>query len=126
MQLKRHYNTPEGWVRQVDPKTGNCINPPPLDHIECRHTGTSAEQHFSDNLVMGALQEGWMSIKDGMLTLHCKPEPLRYKIVRVPGKYPVAKKTDADPGYEVIHYYDCVLDPAQHERFCLKKGDRRG
>ena len=113
MLLKRHYKTPEGWVREVDEK-GNCTNPPPLDYIEVKHTGASPEQNFSDTLVTNGLLEGWISIKDGIMTLHGKPEDLCYRIVRVPGKYP----SETSPsGYEVTHAYECVLEAMQHERY---------
>lgn len=117
MLLKRHYKKPAGWMKQVD-ADGTCINPPPLDYIEIKHTGGSPEQNFSDTLVMNGLREGWISIKEGVLTLHGRPEDLRYRIVRVPGRYAASNAA----GYEVIHAYECVLDQAQHER--LKKGGR--
>ena len=113
MLLKRHYKKPDGWEKTVD-AAGTCTNPPPLDFIECKHTGSSAAQHFSTRLVTDGLSEGWMSIKDGKLTLHCQPDDLVYQIVRVPGKYP--SKTEKS-GHEVINYYDCVLDAKQHEKF---------
>lgn len=95
-----------------------------LDHIEVKHTGTTPQQNFSDTLVLNGLREGWLSIKGGVLTLHAQPEDLHYTIQRVPGKYPA----DNPAGYEVIHCYECVLDPQQHARFCAQavKGGRRG
>lgn len=113
MLLKRHYDTPVGWIKQVDER-GTCLNPPPLSHLEVKHTGAAREQHFSVDLVAAGLAEGWMSIRDGVLTLHAQPEPLRYQILRVPGKYP---STTEPCGYEVIHYYDCILDYAQHATY---------
>lgn len=132
MRLKRHYNKPDGWVRQVntrDPQTGelinpkleegDCLNPPPLDYIELKHTGVSAKQNFSDTLVMAALKEGWMSFEKGSLILHGKPEDLRYRVLRVPGKYP----SEVSPvGYETIHCYECELDAEQHARHAARKG----
>lgn len=136
MRLKRHYKIPPGWERLVnvrDPETGtllnpakgegDCLNPPPLDYLEVQHTGSSRAQHFSVDLVAAGLAEGWLSIKEGVLTLHGKPEDLRYMILRVPGKYACA----AEPsGYEVIHYYDCMLDEEHHATYCAKTAaDRR-
>jgi len=118
MLLKRHYKTSAGWEKALD-DTGTCTNLPPLDHIEIKHTGTTPDQHFSDRLVAKGLAEGWVTIHDRVLTLHATPEDLRYAILRVPGKY-LAKT--APSGYEVIHYYDCLLDRAQHERFRARKG----
>jgi len=115
MVLKRHY-------RKDD--TGVLLQPPVLDHIEVKHTGAHPEQNLSDTLVMNGLREGWLSITAGVLTLHAKPEDLRYRIVRTPGKYP----SEASPvGYEVIHAYECVLDAEQHARFSVSaKGGGRG
>lgn len=130
MLMKRHLKTPEGWVKEInarDPVTGrlknpklpegDCVNSPPLDYIEVYHTGTSPEQHFSTGLVMKGLAEGWMWIKDGILTLHAKPEDLHYKILRTPGDYPVTQQDVTGPDHETIHFYDCVLDESQHERY---------
>lgn len=136
MRLKRHYATPPDWVKQVntrDPQTGAlinpalgdgaCLNPPPLEYIEIQHTGTTPDQHFSVDLVATGLSEGWLSIQAGVLTLHGKPEDLHYRILRTPGKY--ASRAEAS-GYEVIHYYDCLLDEAQHDTYCAKtEPDRR-
>jgi hypothetical protein len=90
---------------------------PKLSHVEVMHTGTSRDQHFSADLVAAGIVEGWITIKDGKLTLHVQPENLVYTILRVPGKYPAP--TQANPkAVEVIHYYDCILDEAQHEKYC--------
>jgi hypothetical protein len=121
MLLKRHYNKPDGWVKEVDEK-GDCTNPPPLSHLEVKHTGTHPAQHFSTGLVAAGLAEGWMTIGPGKLILHGKPEDLVYTITRVPGEY-----RTKDGQKEIIHYYDCVLDQAQHQRFCAQaKGGARG
>jgi len=118
MKLKRHFLKPDGWVKEVDAQ-GLCTNPPPLSHIAVQHTGSTPDQHFSDKLVAAGLSEGWLSIADGVLTLHAQPEDLHYRILRVPGKYPVA----GDPvRSEVIHYYDCVLDEAAHAKYRVQKG----
>lgn len=127
MRLKRHYHHDTDAPRaageraplRLDAQTGK----PVLSHIEVRHTGTTPDQHFSVDLVAAGLGEGWLSIKEGILTLTAKPEPLRYKILRVPGKYPCASEPS---GYEVIHHYDCVLNDEQHARYCAKtEQDRR-
>ena len=110
MLLKRHYRKEASGV---------LCEPPLLDHVEVKHTGHSPAQHFSYGLVAAGLAEGWMSIKDGVLTLHAQPEDLHYQILRVPGKYSCATER---AGYEVIHYYDCVLEADQHARHRAGKG----
>ncbi len=110
MLLKRHYRKEASGV---------LCEPPLLDYVEVKHTGHSPAQHFSDGLVAAGLAEGWMSIKNGVLTLHAQPEDLHYQILRVPGKYPCATER---AGYEVIHYYDCVLEAEQHARHRAGKG----
>lgn len=120
MLLKRHYNKPTGWVKEVDEK-GTCINPPPLSHIEIKHSGAHPAQRFSTGLVAAGLAEGWMTISKGQLIVHGQPEDLIYTIKRVPGEYRLT-----DGGKEVSHYYDCVLDEAQHARFCANtEAERR-
>lgn len=108
MLLKRHYRKDA---------TGALLDPPQVAHLEVKHTGTTAEQHFSTRLVAAGLAEGWLSIDGQTLTLKSEPDDLVYTILRVPGKYP----SDREPaGYEIIHYYDCVLNAEQHDR--LRKG----
>lgn len=100
MLLKRIYDKPEGWERQVntralggvaliDPKKpeGACLNPPPLSHIEVKHTGTTPEQNFSDRLVYTGIREGWITLSKGKLIVHGQPEDLRYTVKRGPGHY---------------------------------------
>jgi len=100
MLLKRVYDKPEGWERKVNVRAlggvalidptkpeGACLNPPPLSHIEVKHTGTSAAQNFSDRLVNAGLAEGWITLGKGKLVLHGKPEDLTYAVLRVPGYY---------------------------------------
>ena len=114
MLLKRHYKR--------DAK-GALIEPPQVDHLEVKHTGIHAAQHFSTRLVAAGIAEGWLTIEGGQLFLKAKPEPLRYTVKRVPGRYP---KADAPGGAEVINYYECELDPAQHQKFAAQKGGARG
>lgn len=156
MLMKRHYRLPDGWhgeyddagnclktpLKRVDAQ-GNCINPPPFDYIEVKHTGTDAEQHFSARLVNQGIAEGWISIGGGKLVLHAKPEDLVYAIERVPGRWCVhcrAKLPDdvtgaaarahvaanhagqVSPdsrypaGYACPAHYKVRLDAQQHER----------
>ena len=56
-------------------------------------------QHFSTRLVEGAIEEGWMTMEDGLITIHDEEKPLVYKILRGPGRY----------DGEVINYFDCRL-----------------
>jgi len=107
MLLKRIYQKPPGWeakrnVRRteggprgqhagelIDPSKpeGELLNPPPIAHVEIRHTGTHAEQNFSTSLVEAAVADGWMTLGRGKLTVHGKPEDLVYTIKRGPGHY---------------------------------------
>lgn len=128
MRLKRHYvhdATGEPGAEGRTPLVLDDRGKPKLDYIEVQHTGTHARQHFSVDLVAAALVEGWMSIKDGKLTLHGKPEALVYTIRRTPGKYRIPTQRDTDPGYEVIHYYECVLDAKQHAKYCAQTDVQR-
>jgi len=146
MLLKRIYDTPEGWVRQVD-EAGNCTNPPPLAYLSLAHTGIHAEQNFSVDRVTADLTAGLMTIDGDTLTLVCHPEPLRYTIQRRPGRYclhcgekladdhkgalarmHVAERHAGQPspapgepaGYVAINHFECVLDAAQHEKYRLR------
>lgn len=161
MKLKRHYDTPAGWEKRVNARLsngqlmvpsmreGDCLNPPPLKHVELQHTGTKPEQNFSETLIEGALKEGWASFEDTTLVLDVKPEPLRYTVLRTPGRYcchcklrlpdnddrgelarahvaelhaGVASPDRLNPaGYERIHFYETVLDPGQHARFNVQQ-----
>lgn len=76
MLLKRHY----------DPATLDSAAPV-CTHVVVKHTGTSPEQNFSSRLVAQAIGECWMSIDGDRLGILAEPEPLQYRIVRVPGTY---------------------------------------
>lgn len=95
---------------------------------------SKSRQHFSPDLVEKAEAEGWMSMKDGRITLHDENKPVVYRVVRTPGYYcchcgaPMAegsaarahidkehaKKKSPDvqnpSGYERINYFDCVKE----------------
>lgn len=161
MQLKRHFTKPDGWAPQRNVRDGKgmlpnpqrapgvLLNAPPLDHVEVKHTGTDAAQHFSTRLVETGIAEGWIRIEDGTLILYATPETLTYTIVRLPGRYSCfdqsklpddekgvqarayiaehhSGQTSPDPdnpaGYYCINYYDCLLDAAQHARHRVQKG----
>ena len=165
MQLKRHYEKPAGWVPQRNRRDemGRLLNPhraegvilnaPQLSHMEVKHTGLDARQHFSERLVRGAIEEGWMAIQDGKLILYAVPDNLTYDIVQVPGRYScfdgsklpdddgntgvlarqvIAERhpgeTSPDPanpaGYYRINHYVCELHAAQQEQYRLRKGKR--
>ncbi len=44
-------------------------------------------QHFSPELVQRATAEGWMSLVQGVLTLHGEDGDVRYRMLRSPGYY---------------------------------------
>lgn len=102
MHLKKHYHTDAN---------GQLIDPPRVKYVEIKHTGLHAEQHFSVKLIAQGVTDGWMVIDGNQLTIKAVPEDLRYTIVRVPGVY----------GDDIIHYYDCVLNAEQHDKFHNKK-----
>jgi hypothetical protein len=151
MLIKRHYKKPEGWEKRTnDPllngtlmipslPAGECINPPPLDYVELKHTGANPEQNFSMGMVVDGLREGWMAFDGDELVLQVKPETLLYKVLRTPGRYCLvcrenlndnseggeaarehvkAKHAGAPLGsYERINHYECVLDADQHKKY---------
>jgi hypothetical protein len=166
MLMKRHFATPNGWQPQRNTrqpngqllvpslKEGDCLNPPPLKHIEVKHTGFDREQNFSEDLIANAMREGWARFDGSLLVLDAKPEPLTYTVKRAPGRYCVhcaERLPDNDPsgeqsrahvaerhagvaspdpawpaGYAVVHAYECVLNAEQHGRFRkLRAGEKR-
>jgi hypothetical protein len=143
MLLKRYYDIPEGWEPKRAPD-GTLLNPPKVDALDVRHTGTHQEQNFSRRLVDAGLAEGWLSLSKGILTLHTTQEDLTYTILRTPGLYcchcdaalgedasgaagrahvaavhPGEPSPDAQhpAGYRHVHAYECVLDVKQHARW---------
>lgn len=76
MLLKRHYDPAS--IERGDPV---------LTHVEVKHTGANPEQNFSTSLVLQGKASGLITIVDDQLTLHVKPEALRYTIKRRPGYY---------------------------------------
>lgn len=150
MLLKRIYKKPEGWEKQVNEK-GECINPPPLDYLSLANTGVRPEQNFSVARVTEGLTAGLMRIDGDTLILDVHPEPLRYAIVRRPGRYclhcgeklgddqggamarlHVAEKHAGTPspdantpsGYAALNHFECVLDSGQHEKYRVKNKAR--
>jgi hypothetical protein len=127
MFLKRIHATPADWKKEVN-AAGDCINPPPCVGVEVKHTGHSRDQHFTDRLVLRGLKEGWIELtrdaeKGARLLLKGTNGVLHYSVLRGPGKYPTSIPTADDPGYEVIHYFDCVLDEEDHAKFRVQKGE---
>lgn len=57
---------------------------PVLDHVKVLRA--SDKQHFSTRFVEKQIADGLMSMGQGKITLHTKPE-LKYTIVRPPGLY---------------------------------------
>ena len=64
------------------------------------------EQRFSTKFVEEGVKEGWLSISRNSLILVGDKGNVVYGIKRTPGRYPIKEP----PGYEVIHYYDCVKE----------------
>ena len=119
MLLKRHYRFPEGWkadrnvfvdaqgatydlplrdalrlgiplkLRDPSKDPGTILNLPPVSHFTVEHTGTHAEQNFTEETVRAWLASGAAQIADGKLTLRTEDgQPdLEYTIKRVPGHY---------------------------------------
>lgn len=61
--------------------------PTTVSHLEVKHTGTHAEQNFSERLVNSGVAEGWITLGGGKLTIKAEPENLVYTILRGPGHY---------------------------------------
>ena len=117
MRLKRLYAKPEGWapiwnecldekgnplglsanecmrrgllfrLRDRTREPGELLNRPPVRAFAVVHTGTQAEQNFSDDLVHGWINKELASIADGKLVVKCEPDNLVYTILRAPGYY---------------------------------------
>jgi hypothetical protein len=122
-----------------------------LDYVSCADTGTTPEQNFSVDLVVGAMEQGWMSLEGNQLLVSVEPEVLRYEVLRQPGRYcchcdeklqddekgnlarlHVASKhrgqASPDPnspaGYVKLNHFACRLNAEQHERFRVKNVGR--
>lgn len=135
MLLKRHYK------RGAE---GNLLSPASLASVEVFHAGVNPEQHFSSGLIDAGVLEGWISLGQGKITLHTKPENLVYAMKRTPGRYcchcneklpddatgEAARshvklfhpgETSPDPqnpsGYCMLNHYQCVLDASQHDKW---------
>lgn len=98
MLLKRHYDPASLAAYQAErerlqaaglsaEKIAAALQPLVASHISLRHSGTSERQNFSAPLIAEGLASGFIEIDGDALTLHCKPEPLRYAILRRPGYY---------------------------------------
>ncbi len=126
---------------------------PMLEAIELRHTGVSKEQNFSTRLVITGIENGWMHLAGDELVFKVRPEPLKYRVSRHPGRYCDhcgEKLSDDDrgelarlhvltfhlgkpppnaanpSGYMRINHFECVLDPEQHRRYhALPIGEAR-
>jgi hypothetical protein len=151
MYIKRLYDIPEGWEAERDAH-GALVNPLPVKAITLKHTGPESmpEQNFSRRMVDAGLQEGWMSMSRGKLTMHTDAEDLEYTILKMPGTYCVhcEAKLDDDPGgasnrahvteahgdapspdpahpagYRVTNAYECVLREDQHARWSAQAVD---
>ncbi|HXF44869.1 MAG TPA: hypothetical protein VNK91_02005 [Burkholderiaceae bacterium] len=135
MLLKRHYR------RGPD---GTLLDPPQIEAVECKNTGWSPAQNFSEGIVEVGVTEGWMVIGKDTITLRVRPEPLVYTIQRMPGRYCLhcgeklpddergvfarahlaqahPEQPSPDPavpaGYVKVNAYECVLDSAQHAKY---------
>jgi len=143
MLMKRLYDIPDGWEPQRNER-GELLNPLPVAALSLKHTGTNPEQNFSRRMVDAGLQEGWLSMARGTLTLHTTEDDLAYTILKTPGTYccHCDMRLDDDPSgasnrqhverehpgeaspdpanpawYRVTNAYECVLDEAQHARW---------
>ena len=65
----------------------------------------SGRQNFSVKIVAKGMREGWLTCRDGRIIVHGVDGDLRYRILRIPGRYPTANGRD-----EVIHHYECELE----------------
>lgn len=97
MFLKREFNKPSGWTKQVNTRNaagqlldpskpeGECLNPPPLKGVKILRAGPL--QRFSPDLIAKAMQEGWLSMGDGKIVLKGTNKTVTYKLTKVPGYY---------------------------------------
>lgn len=104
MLVKRLYDIPEGWEPQRDAHGVVHNQPPPQDRVLLKHTGTNPEQNFSRRFVDGGLQEGWLSLGRGKLTMATVTQDgenvdLEYTVLKQPGTYccHCEAKLDDDP-----------------------------
>lgn len=149
----RNVRRADGTLINPNRAPGALLNAPPFSHVEINDTGATARQHFTPRLVARGQEEGWIVIQDGTLTIYAQPDNLVYTIRRVPGRYSCfdgAKLPDDDTGaqaraviaathpgeispdpnhpagYECINYYECELNPEQHERFRFRYDSQKG
>lgn len=87
-----------------------------FSHLVVERVGPTPRQNFADDFVARHMAEGLITIQDDMLTLRAKPEDLKYKILRHPGRY-----THRDRPDEVIHCFECELDEKQFLAIKTKK-----
>lgn len=119
------------------------VTGPALAGVDVVHTGATPQQNFSTTLVTDFLRLRLMEIDGAVLTLHTQSKPLRYTILREPGRWCLhcgekladdengelarlhvaLNHADAAPiednpaGYIWHKYFECVLDADQHARF---------
>ena len=74
MYLKRLYD-------KSDPKN------PRINGVRVLSLGATPDQHFSPELVLSAIADGWMTMADGKITLKAEDGDVVYNIRRVPGYY---------------------------------------
>lgn len=132
MQLKRLYDL-------IDPKKDRDPSNLRLVGVSVKHTGVSREQNFGMKMVSRAINEGWMSVSKGRLTIHAKEGALHYEIKRTSGyycchcgerlaageglahieaKHKGVKSPDANnpSGYRMVDGYETVLEAEMHEK----------
>ena len=132
MLMKRFYD-------KTDP------NNPRVAGVTVKHTGLRREQNFSSKLVAQAIEQGWMSIGRGAVTIHAKDGDLVYAIERGSGVYcchctqalgdwktaqahvaaahpgKPSPDTNNPSGYRKVDGYECLLAEESQKKFGLKK-----
>jgi hypothetical protein len=112
---------------------------PPVRSVRITRRPRTGVQHFTPELVRCGIDEGWLSMVDGVLTIHAENGAMTFNITREPGRYcchcgqkltddgngaaarvhvatahPGAPSPDPEnpSGYCCINYFDCVLGGA--------------
>jgi len=152
MNLKKFYKIPEGAVKHhtaagpVWIKDGQPVELQ-LDYVAIGDTGVRREQNWSPKMVKQLEDLGVLELTGDSLILSAHPEPLVYKVLKMPGRYclhcgdklvdnvdgsmarahvasshPGEKSPDPEnpSGYVCINAFQCMLDAEQHDKYSRK------
>ncbi len=92
MRLQTVVQKPDDYEKVYD-EAGRVTNPLPIVGMQMLDTGTTPQQTFSRDYVNRGVQQGWLSMGRGKITLSCTEadgtpqEDFVYTILRTPGGY---------------------------------------